>query len=79
MEITDAGLNSLLKVYFNQDKFFPDQKEIISSILSGKNVLVLTGNMPKQSLCYKLPAVILEDITLVISHIKRAKDINDNN
>lgn len=79
MEITDTGLNSLLKVYFNQDKFYPDQKEIISSILSGKNVLALTGNMPKPSLCYKLLAVILEDITLVISHTKRAKDINDNN
>ncbi len=77
MNITDTALNSLLKGYFNQDEFYPDQKEIISSILSGKNVLVMKGNMPEPSLCYRLPAVLLENITLVISHKKRVSDINN--
>ncbi len=78
MKITDTSLNSFLKWHFNQDEFYPDQKEIILSILSGRNVLALTGNMHDPSLCYRLPAMILKNMTLVITQAKRIANINDN-
>lgn len=78
MNISETGLNNLLKWHFDQDEFYPDQKEIILSILSGKNVLALTGNMQQPSLCYRLPAMILENITLVITQAKQITEMNNN-
>ena len=51
---------------FNIQSFRPMQKEIISEFLSGLDCFVIMGSGGGKSLCYQLPATVLEGITLVI-------------
>ena len=48
-------------------KFKPNQKKIINSIIKGKNTLAVLPTGGGKSLCYQLPSLIIEGITLVIS------------
>ncbi|MBI2041593.1 MAG: RecQ family ATP-dependent DNA helicase [Candidatus Nealsonbacteria bacterium] len=60
-------INSLLKRYYKFNQFRPGQEEIIQSILDGRDTLAVMPTGGGKSLCYQLPALILEGITLVIS------------
>ena len=57
----------ILKTYFGYDSFRKGQEEIISSILSGKDVMAVMPTGAGKSICYQVPALILSGITLVIS------------
>ncbi|MBR6384944.1 MAG: DNA helicase RecQ [Ruminococcus sp.] len=57
----------VLKNYFGHEKFKEGQKEIISSILSGRDTLGIMPTGAGKSLCYQIPSVMLDGITLVIS------------
>ena len=59
----DRHLNEL----FALEEFRPGQREVIESILGGKDVLCVMPTGGGKSLCYQLPALIRPGLTLVIS------------
>lgn len=60
-------LIDILKSTFGHDSFLPLQEEVISNVLAGKDSLVLMPTGSGKSLCYQLPALCLDGVTLVIS------------
>ncbi len=56
-----------LKKYWGYDDFRPGQDEVVRSVLSGKPTLVLFPTGGGKSLCYQVPATVLDGVTLVIS------------
>ena len=56
-----------LKVLFGYDDFRPGQKEVIESILSGRDAFAVMPTGAGKSVCYQIPAMLLPGITLVIS------------
>ena len=63
--LTDA-LASLQK-HFGFEDFREGQREVIGSILEGKDAVVVMPTGSGKSLCYQLPAMILDGVTLVVS------------
>ncbi|MDD3723474.1 MAG: RecQ family ATP-dependent DNA helicase, partial [Lutibacter sp.] len=57
----------ILKKYWGYDQFINPQEEIISSVLKGKNTIVLLPTSGGKSICYQVPGLILEGVCIVIS------------
>ena len=60
-------IHELLKTRFGYDEFRPLQAEIIETALAGRDALVLMPTGGGKSLCYQLPALCLDGLTLVVS------------
>jgi len=57
----------VLKTVFGYDSFRPLQKEIITTILNGRDALGVMPTGGGKSICYQLPALIFPGTTLVVS------------
>ncbi len=61
------SIHELLKTHFGYDDFLPLQEQIIASVLEGHDSLVLMPTGGGKSLCYQLPSLRLDGLTLVVS------------
>ncbi|MGB1104289.1 MAG: DNA helicase RecQ [Crocinitomicaceae bacterium] len=68
METTDqVDLKGSLKKFFGFNEFKGEQEAIIANVIDGKNTFVIMPTGGGKSLCYQLPALILEGTAVVVS------------
>src|SRR5437773_7337234 len=65
--MTTADLSATLKKYFGYDEFRPLQREIVTDALAGHDVFALMPTGGGKSLCFQLPALMRDGLTIVVS------------
>ena len=60
-------IETILKDVFGYDEFHPLQREIIENVLNRKDTLVIMPTGGGKSLCYQIPALVFEGLTVVVS------------
>src|SRR3982751_3230384 len=64
---TGSGLLDALGTHFGYGAFRPGQQAIVESVLSGRPTIAILPTGGGKSLCYQLPALLLEGTTVVAS------------
>ena len=62
-----TGAATLLRDVFGFDAFRPGQQEIVEAVTDGENVLAIMPTGGGKSLCFQLPAMMRDGVTVVIS------------
>ena len=57
----------LLREVFGFDRFRPGQEAIVSAVLAGRDVLAIMPTGSGKSLCFQLPALLRQNLTVVVS------------
>lgn len=67
--MSSAGTDKyrILRQYFGYSQFRTGQEEIIDSLLSGRDALAIMPTSAGKSLCYQVPALMMDGVTLVVS------------
>src|SRR5438270_12215763 len=60
-------LPSALKKHFGHDEFRPLQQQIVTDALAGRDVFALMPTGGGKSLCFQLPALLRDGLTIVVS------------
>jgi len=61
------GAATLLRDVFGFDDFRPGQQEIVEAVVAGENTLAIMPTGGGKSLCFQLPALVRDGVTVVIS------------
>ncbi len=67
MSIENIDPRSVLKDHFGWDDFKSGQTEVVTRLLDGKSVLAVFPTGGGKSLCYQLPALMFDGLTVVVS------------
>ena len=62
-----AAAQRALRTTFGFEAFRPGQAEIVAAILDGRDVLAVMPTGSGKSLCYQLPALVRDGLTIVVS------------
>ena len=65
--ISDIAVRDVLRTVFGFESFRQDQEAIIRQVLNGKDVFAVMPTGGGKSLCYQLPALLLQGTAIVIS------------
>lgn len=58
---------SVLKDYFGHDSFRDGQEQIVDALLDGKDALCIMPTGAGKSMCYQIPALLFDGVTIVVS------------
>src|SRR5262245_52461236 len=67
VSVNSSNLEGILGERFGLERFRPGQREVIEQVLGRRDVLCVMPTGGGKSLCYQLPALCLEGVTLVVS------------
>ncbi len=67
MLVAEKPLKVYLQKYFGFNKFKGEQEAIVQSVLSGKDTFVIMPTGGGKSMCYQLPALIMDGTAIVVS------------
>ncbi|MGB1576380.1 MAG: RecQ family ATP-dependent DNA helicase [Flavobacteriales bacterium] len=67
MSLVDLAPQEALKVFFGFDEFKGEQEKAIQSVLDGRDTFVIMPTGGGKSMCYQLPALMIDGVALVIS------------
>ena len=63
----NAQTRAVLAARFGFEAFLPGQEQVVESLLAGRSALAVFPTGAGKSLCYQLPALLLDGVTVVVS------------
>ncbi|MCH1588396.1 MAG: ATP-dependent DNA helicase, partial [Flavobacteriales bacterium] len=67
MSLMELAPNEALKTFFGFDEFKGEQEKAIQSVLAGRDTFVIMPTGGGKSMCYQLPALMMDGVALIIS------------